>query len=283
MGRHIVYSEAVNRRLREEGRGKGEGADYVPWLLCDDFPSKGRSHRIPDPYNHRIHHFFSDLEARYYYYLCWSKRILDVREQYPLSPERTLAIADRLGVKHPRNKDGSLFVMTTDFLLTVHTEDDNEKYLARSVKRREDIMSDNKRLKEKLQIEATYWISLGVEWKIVTEESFSRTMADNAKHLLSRYNDPLPPNHEEMRIILFRQMSQQKSNTLANVCTEVDDLLEQDPGTALRFVFYLAAHRELTFDMNTPIRASNLIKNIIDTSLIDNYLRREGELNATSG
>ena len=35
MGRYHQYSEDMNRKLREEGRGKGEGAEYRPWIMIN--------------------------------------------------------------------------------------------------------------------------------------------------------------------------------------------------------------------------------------------------------
>jgi hypothetical protein len=45
MGRGIQkWTEAVIGRFEKEGRGKGEGASYKPWLNIGDFASTGRTH-----------------------------------------------------------------------------------------------------------------------------------------------------------------------------------------------------------------------------------------------
>ncbi len=68
MSRYVEYSKKTIEKLWAEGRGKGHGANYKPWIMINDFPSDGRSHRVLNPFTGRTHHFFSDLEKRYYYW-----------------------------------------------------------------------------------------------------------------------------------------------------------------------------------------------------------------------
>ena len=90
-------TEEKIQALVRAGRGQGEGAEYIPWLQIGDFSSQGRSHRIQDHENGRIHHLFSDLEADYYHILAWADTVVDIREQYPLLPvAETERIADTL-------------------------------------------------------------------------------------------------------------------------------------------------------------------------------------------
>lgn len=273
MGRYHQYSEDMNSKLREEGRGKGEGAEYRPWIIINDFASRGRGHRIPDPYFGRTHYFFSDLEARYFFYLRWDESVLDIREQYPLSPDRTLKIAERLGVRHHRNPDGSLFVMTTDFLITRRDAESGEVcYYARSVKRADDLRTSDTRLKEKLQIEYEYWHAFGVDWKVVTEDSFSEVVSDNARLLLSRYGDSIPSNHEEIEEALFSMLVKMQDHSLAEVCSNLDRQFSLEDGSSLHLVYYLAAHKKLTFDMHQMIRPAKTIKQLLDISKVNEYI-----------
>ncbi|WP_409967967.1 TnsA endonuclease N-terminal domain-containing protein [Bengtsoniella intestinalis] len=105
----------------QAGRSQGEGADYQPWIQVGNFSSEGRGHRIADIHTGRIHHFFSDLEASYYYILAWADQVIDIREQYPLFPvSDTEDITQALGYRHPRAPGNAINeVMTTDFLITV--------------------------------------------------------------------------------------------------------------------------------------------------------------------
>lgn len=44
----IVWTENKVNNFIRQGRGQGEGAQYVPWIKVGDFSSLGRSHRIKD-------------------------------------------------------------------------------------------------------------------------------------------------------------------------------------------------------------------------------------------
>ena len=147
-------TEEKIQALVRAGRGQGEGAEYIPWLQIGDFSSQGRSHRIQDHENGRIHHLFSDLEADYYHILAWADTVVDIREQYPLLPvAETERIADTLGIRHPRAPGGGKCneVMTTDFLLTVCDKTGDIHYEARYVKYASDLKKP--RVCEKLKIE----------------------------------------------------------------------------------------------------------------------------------
>src|SRR5689334_20463686 len=93
-------SDLIRRRIAE-GRGQGEGAYYIPWHLVQDFPSKGRVHRIRGIKTDRIHHLFSDLEANTFFVFDLTKVVIDIREQFPLFDiEETLEIANKAGIEH---------------------------------------------------------------------------------------------------------------------------------------------------------------------------------------
>ena len=111
MGRYLILTKEKIEKMWAEGRGQGEGAYYRPWIQVGEFPSAGRGQRIPDIHTGRIHHFHSDMEARYYFILLWDPGVIDVREQFPLETEVTEAIAQRLGYRHPKCHDGSSYVM----------------------------------------------------------------------------------------------------------------------------------------------------------------------------
>ncbi|WP_311080106.1 TnsA endonuclease N-terminal domain-containing protein [Paenibacillus polymyxa] len=55
----------------------------------------------------------------------WSEQVIDIREQFPLIPlDKTLYIAQKLGIKHSTDPKNKLpIIMTTDMLLTVKQEE----------------------------------------------------------------------------------------------------------------------------------------------------------------
>jgi hypothetical protein len=114
--RSQVWTEEKIKKYQKEGRGQGEGKNYLPWLSIQNVPSNGRVHRIMGSKSNRIHHLLSDLERDYFYLLEWAEGVLDIREQYPLNREVTLSIADELQIRHPKdNVTQTPIVMTTDF------------------------------------------------------------------------------------------------------------------------------------------------------------------------
>lgn len=114
-----VTKERINRRLKE-GRGQGRGKDYKPYLYIQDVPSKGLATRDLGWHTQRVHHLMSLGEWRLFLTLEWSKIIIDIREQFPLDLEKTIAIANQLGIPHPDDKKTKQpVVMTSDFAITI--------------------------------------------------------------------------------------------------------------------------------------------------------------------
>jgi hypothetical protein len=60
-------SETVIERRLAEGRGRGRGVDYDPWLHIQDVPSEGDVHRPLGSRHRRVYHLLSDLELRLWY------------------------------------------------------------------------------------------------------------------------------------------------------------------------------------------------------------------------
>ncbi len=120
--------------------------------------------------------------------------VKDVREQYRLSPltntheqcaygaldcnvyEGTIDVARRLGFKHPTlfsKGEHEPWRMTTDFLCLV--SDNNKSHLlAISVK--PSLRELDERDKQLLKIEREYWRIRNVEWQLLTESCFSKSV-----------------------------------------------------------------------------------------------------------
>ena len=164
-------------RFREEGRGDGHGVDYKPWLTVQDISSSGRSSRVWGWKTNRLHHFFSDHETRLFLLYQWFDAVTDIREQFPLDQERTLAIAESMGIAHPAEPTTRTpIVMTTDFLLDL-TIAGRSCLIARAVKPSSELSKP--RVIEKLELERRYWVSQGIDWGIVTEQEIPVEFARN--------------------------------------------------------------------------------------------------------
>lgn len=248
--RALIDQDSV-ARFEARGRGKGTGADYLPWLRIQDVPSKGLSTRVVGWKTGRIHHFLSQLELLYYYVLEWSRIVLDIREQYPLLPlEETISIAQSCGIKHPVHpKTEKPVVFTTDFLLTVSLDGKAVTH-ARTIKYAAAL--DSVKTLKKLEIERRYWEARGIDWGIVTEHDIPAELSQNVNNLHeSRYLDTYMPSSNLARIIpvLTDLVQQHKQQPLRNVATSCDLQLKCEEGTSLKVAYYLIATRQWTIDM----------------------------------
>ena len=93
---------SIQRKIKE-GRGQGHFSEYKPWLTVHDVPSIGIVTRILGWKSGRLHHYLSEhFELAHHYQMEWSEQVIDIREQFPLLPlDKTLYIAQKLGIKHP--------------------------------------------------------------------------------------------------------------------------------------------------------------------------------------
>src|ERR1700761_3279716 len=117
--RRYEWDEARIRKYEMQGRGHGEGRSYKPWLKDSDVPSRGRSHRVYWETTDRTHHFFSDHEYYAFLQQAWNPAVVDIREQFSLLRDKTVAIAKLLKIRHPTDSQSrTLLVMTTDLVVT---------------------------------------------------------------------------------------------------------------------------------------------------------------------
>lgn len=247
-----LNEEKIQRWLAE-GRGQGFGRDYKPWFTVRDVASTGREHRS---YSHtvgRTHHLLSDLEFAHFLVLDMADDVIDIREQFPLPRDATRHIAKRLKYRHPRQPGADCdFVMTTDFVVT-RVVNGVQVLDAFAVKPYAE--SEKKRVKQKLEIEAAYWNSLGISHSVLTEKHVSATLkkalkwlhpvrtlfaADQATQALVKASS--------QRLILALAAEANPRKLLAQVCTQLDEDTNVEEGSHLLAARYLLANRVLLAD-----------------------------------
>lgn len=164
-----------------EGRGKGSGASYLPWIQTREISSVGTCSNPKDWKTGRTVELLSQGEAYYWHILRWNDEIEDIREQYPLDLETTLEICDDYNVKHPRNRHT---YMTSDFYVTY--KDGKEKVF--SVKPSRNVLK-KKRAKEKLAVEKVYWEKFRhVPFEIVYKDEMNIVFAENIRMVCMFYD-----------------------------------------------------------------------------------------------
>ncbi|MEE4209565.1 MAG: TnsA endonuclease N-terminal domain-containing protein [Parvularcula sp.] len=264
--RKRTQTEAVMRNREQQGRGKGVGPDYKPWLLVQDVPSRGRASRIAS--NGRVVHTLSDLETAAFRDFQWDPDVIDIQEQYPISREATLRIAEDMKVRHPSDgKPRTPIVVTTDFLVTYRRNGRIERHAyavkeaaaidVASIRTRKDRVSIH-RTRQKLEIERRYWGEQNVPWELLTDKELSKIRKANIEFILDVKPDPARPDgywEEAMRSALLA--------VTEGGCRELDEigrslaaqgvLPRNDFTTALRI---LCARRILVFDMNRKFELS---------------------------
>ncbi len=167
------------RKIRE-GRGTGTGADYKPWIKIREVNSIGTASTVMDYKTGRPVELLSQGEVYYYYILRWEDTVEDIREQFPLELDRTLEIADKLGIKHPHNRSTR---MTTDLLVT-RTNGTLEAY---SIKADRGVL-EKEREREKLFLEKSYWESKGIPFHICLKEDVNLVYVQNIMDVISCYD-----------------------------------------------------------------------------------------------
>ena len=178
--RSRCWNQSLFEKYLREGRGRGNGPGYTPWIRIQDFASKGVVSRVKGRTTGRVHHLMSNNELAYFYLLDWSDNVLDIREQYPLLDlECAMNTAAQAGINYPVDRaSGYPYVMTCDFLVTTV-----QGFKARTVKHSSELA--NSRTLEKLEIERRYWDRQNIEWKLVTENEIDYRKAKNIEWLYS--------------------------------------------------------------------------------------------------
>lgn len=190
------FTPTLLERYVRIGRGIGTYQDYIPWHRVgrSDPSSMGRSHLTI--WRDRQRELLSDGEWVGMLFATMLSNLEDVREQQPLARDfggfelaeydvrfagqrfpGTICLAAQLGIKHPRvNGDGrsELWTMSTDQLLVLRNSAGQLELLAVAYKATKAGLS--RRDKEKLAIEKAYWNARGVQWLLISAESFEKSV-----------------------------------------------------------------------------------------------------------
>ena len=244
-------------KLLKEGRGQGRGIDYKPFLYIQDVPSQGLVTRDLGWHTGRVHHFMSLVEWRLFFMLEWSTIVTDIREQFPLDLETTLAIADNLGIPHPTDRRAKEpKVITSDVVVTVKLSTGKEDQV-RTVKLAKHL--SDIRTVEKLEIERVYWSHTSTGWAIVTDLDIDPVLSKNVQlihpfrnlSLLKPLTTALVADIEDVVVPRL----QTEDIPLVKVTTSCDDRLGLKQGSSIAAVYHLIATRRLPVDMGVPIDA----------------------------
>jgi TnsA endonuclease N terminal/TnsA endonuclease C terminal len=258
--KRATTKKQIEKRLKE-GRGQGTFDQYIPWLKIQDVASLGLATRIKGCKTGRAHHFLSTLELDYFYLLEWSDEVIDIREQFPLDTEETLALADEISVKHPTDPTTKVeIVMTTDFLITVR-QPIGKKEFARTIKYSKDVISN--RTLEKFEIERLYWKERNVDWGIITELDINKTLISNIKWLHPSISKDSLPETITTQIIqkagrFMLPLIKNKETSLRTITKCCDERLALETGLSLSIARHLIATKKWKTNMLSKIQPEKI-------------------------
>ncbi len=259
------FDEKKIERFYEEGRGKGHGADYKPWLTIQDVPSDGLASRVPSVKTDRHHELLSNNETALFLLADWSDNVFDVREQFPLDRELTRRIAREMGVRHPVDTHSRVDLgMTTDLLIDLKIKG-RVHCFPRAVKPAD--MLNDPRVVEKLEIERRYWLIKEEPWALVTDRDLPKVRIQNLRWLhemqtLAHTDVPYPDYWRDRCEGLLRTLSRATSMTIRQFTSQLEGGAGFRAGDALTVIRHLAANKRIGMDLDKPFSADDLISNL---------------------
>lgn len=243
------WTEDRIERWIAEGRGKGAGPRYKPWLTVHDVPSQGRRHRPFSQKFGRELQLFSDVEFGVFLLAEHSLRVLEAEEQRPIDRGLSRDVASVLGIRHPHYPGTRVpTVMTVDLLVTLN-RGATRFQVGVDAKTKDQL--DDPRVLEKLQLTKLCLAEEGHGHLVVCDSHLPKQLINNLIWIRSalphKAEDlPYPDYLEEAAGRLLKHLPSQlcTSKRLRDVCEEFDGLIGWMPDTALRAArFLLHTHR----------------------------------------
>jgi hypothetical protein len=176
-GPKLWTEELIAERVKN-GRGRGEGEHYLPWLYVQEFSSRGTQTRIPCMKFNRTIHTFSYLERALFLWTEFQPSFRGYKEQFAQDRGTTLGAAKMLGIRHPRYpRTGVPVVMTIDAVVTTRGQDGQDRLAGWDVKPERQLKKA--RVLEKLSLHKAYAGHVGMPHYLFTENSIHRNTIRN--------------------------------------------------------------------------------------------------------
>lgn len=256
-------------RRTKEGRGQGSGEDYIPYNKTQHMHGRSNKTRAMGQTTGRMHHLATNLHLKIFTVFDYSSSITDIQEEFPLPLEDTVLIAQRYELNHPKAKDGTPKVITTDFRLTVE-RNGHEKTYARAV--RTSAALSAKIGLHQLEIQRRYFQTLGIDWGIITEIDFPEILAENVKGVFPYYKAddiPIAPDQRDHVTKELTHQVQTVNDSLSRIATELDTRLGLQSGCSMSLARHLIATRKWRIDLYRPLNpVERLILRGVDEELL---------------
>lgn len=171
-------------RWISQGYGQGELSGYRPFFHVRDIASQSLSAMVHCPHTNRVHHYCHALHHEVHMLCMFAPGTYDIRESFAALPWwETRAIAETLGIEHPRyGKSRVPWVLTTTILLS-RRRDEGIEQVALSLVASDQSSSERPSAEwRQASILTTYWSSRGIRHLIITADQLPRTRARNLIH-----------------------------------------------------------------------------------------------------
>lgn len=264
MAKQPWTNEKMNKWIRE-GRGQGELEGYRPWLTTQNVASNGRSSRIKGWKTGRIHHFFSDIETRYFYLVEFDtdEVCLDIREHYPiLDLQDTLGDCDIDLDKFRDKESGTPYIFTTTFLLTLKDANGKKQYVARSVKAAAEL--EKSKVLERFELLRRYFSEKQIDWGIVTQYDINVIRAKNIEWVHSAKTlDGLSTHNVSRLTKIFVEWLDSSHKSVRDVTNALDSQFNLDPGSGLLLFRHLIANKQVLVNMDERIDLGKAVNQVV--------------------
>lgn len=250
-----------------EGRGKGTGANYLPFLTLSDVRQrKGEMRRLTCALSGRHVTLFSQLARSVRLALEQSGRYLTIDEYVPLDPQLVRAAAAKLGITPPREDMGKTSVLMATFRAMSSGE--------KGPKVEPFIVCSCSQLKNfsaavELEIQRRAWAELGATMKVITDATSCMPVAlcNNLEilfpHRLAPAAEPSPGYHERLDQQVCQAVLEARSEqTLQEFVQELDTRLSVQAGDCINAAFRLIWRRRLNAALAGPLLHEQLVADI---------------------
>ncbi|MDM0068783.1 TnsA endonuclease N-terminal domain-containing protein [Variovorax sp. J31P207] len=249
------FDEARVQRFIAEGRGAGMGASYLPWLQIQDVPSSGRSHRPFGVKSKRVHHLLSDGEWKCFLKLEADTQVEEIREQFPMDRFETFRLAQKLGLRHPRTLDGTPYVMTLDFLVTIRMPG-GQRLVPYTFKYDPETLSP--REQELMDITRAFWHSHAMELQLIDQGFFDEPFNLNYDSVRGYYDISQFAFIEVVDVSglvqgLLQEVLAQSEASLAKSCRMLAGSFHTTPNVVYQIAMHLVARGSLRVDLSSPV------------------------------